>query len=252
EAPIRPIILKGRDNRLKPLTAWRAMRKLLADKEDTKYAFDITSALAGRSLEKDFFKFLKSEAGTAAMLRGEELPDMLDDHAHLADLPDRSVGRAYLKFVTSENLSAEGLVAESRRSRLRAENEIEDDLTWYSRRLRDTHDLMHVLSGYGRDPLGEAAVLAFSYSQSGNAGLLFIAYMASLKINRALPFGGAFQTVREGLSNGKTARRIADQDMASLLGESLTSARERLYILRPSEYQRILSKNNGLAAHGTV
>ena len=33
---------------------------------------------------------------------------------------------------------------------------------------RDMHDLRHVVTGYGRDELGEACLLAFNYAQNKN------------------------------------------------------------------------------------
>ena len=49
-------------------------------------------------------------------------------------------------------------------------------LAWYGRRMRDVHDVWHVLTGYGTDGLGEACVVAFSYSQTKSLGFALIAH----------------------------------------------------------------------------
>src|SRR3546814_1330225 len=72
-----------------------------------------------------------------------------------------------------EGLSAAGLVAESDKM---GRQQFDDQVQWYSNRLRDTHDLFHILTGYGRDALGEQCVLGFTYGQTGNYGNAFIAY----------------------------------------------------------------------------
>ena len=57
---------------------------------------------------------------------------------------------------------ADGLIASSDTSarediyRLLSEDEI-----WLADRLRDIHDLQHVMTGYGRDPVGELSLLSF-------------------------------------------------------------------------------------------
>ncbi len=57
---------------------------------------------------------------------------------------------------------------------------------WYNARLRDMHDLWHVVTGYGRDSFGEACLLAFSYAQTRNRGIAFIAFFGTREIAREL------------------------------------------------------------------
>src|SRR6185369_3288931 len=45
---------------------------------------------------------------------------------------------------------------------------------FFGDRLRDMHDLWHVLTGYGRDEAGEAANLAFTLGQVWNPGIAAI------------------------------------------------------------------------------
>ena len=56
---------------------------------------------------------------------------------------------------------------------------------WFFRRVRDLHDLWHVLTGYGRDPLGEVCLLAFTYAQTRLTGLGAIAFLGTFRIARA-------------------------------------------------------------------
>ena len=44
----------------------------------------------------------------------------------------------------------------------------------YHERQRDAHDLWHVSTGYGRDPLGELCLLAVTWRQLGNPGILLM------------------------------------------------------------------------------
>lgn len=226
--------------KLKPLKAWRHMQALIADKEDTKQVFHIIEALNGNATRRDFEKFYASPKGPELLEIHRDLPPMLDNHDALRKLPEGSVAHAYVDFMEREGLSAAGLVAESLTQREK-QQQFDDDYLWYMNRLRDTHDLYHVLTGYGRDALGEDALLGFSHSQNGGLGVSFIAFMGSREVAKHAPREAKIPAVlKEGRRNGKLAARIVDQDIEALLAEPLDAARERLGIREPVLYKRAL------------
>jgi len=53
-------------------------------------------------------------------------------------------------------------------------------------RMRDTHDLWHVVTGYKGDLVGEASLLAFLFAQTRNPGVGFIVAVALLVGTRKL------------------------------------------------------------------
>lgn len=174
-----------RTSRFRPLKALQHFRKLVADKEDTAQVFHIIEAMKGKASHAQAWDFIASPAGQRFLAEAVDIPAMLDDHARWAACGPNSVAAHYIAFMKREGLSAAGLVAES--NKWQPAHERPQDLTqWYFDRLRDTHDLFHVLTGYGRDALGEASLLAFSYQQNHNTGILFIAYAgARQEIGRA-------------------------------------------------------------------
>ncbi len=227
-------------SRIKPLKAWKHMQKLIADKEDTAQVFHIIEALNGNVKVNDFERFMNSDQGPALLAKRADLPPMLDDHAPLKELPQGTVGRAYVEFMEREGLSAAGLVAESEKNNANRQ-QFDDDLAWYMNRGRDTHDLYHVLTGYGRDALGEAALLGYTHSQHGGLGISFIAYMGGRTIAKEAPRNANIkEVIAEGRRNGKTAARIVDQDIDALLREPIADARARLGIKEPVLYKRAL------------
>lgn len=226
--------------RLRPLKAWNHMQNLLADKEDTSQVFHIIEALNGNAIIRDFKQFIESENGPTILAKRAYLPDMLDNHGPLEALPEGSVGHAYLKFMKREGLSAAGLVAESETQRA-AMKDYDDDLQWYGNRLRDTHDLYHILSGYGRDVLGEDSLLAYTHSQHGGRGVNFIVFMGSRQIAKVAPAEIRLkEVISEARRNGKAASRIVEQDIEALLREPLDAARKRLNIAKPVMYKRAI------------
>ena len=127
---------------LEPLTAFRAFRKLIRDKEDTAQVFEIMRALSGRSIARGYDRMLKTmEGGRQAFLR-EELAHRLDDPVWLARFRPGTVGAAYRAFREARGFTAEGLAEEARKVAPLAD--APHPVIWYSRRLRDVPDVVNI------------------------------------------------------------------------------------------------------------
>jgi ubiquinone biosynthesis protein COQ4 len=157
--------------------AWRAMRRLMANPEETEQAFEAISALSGHDFERLFQRFVAHPDGRALYLARPSLLDALSDRAALRALPAGSFGRAYAEFMDAAGLDAQGLVDAELKSEASARFDgIDPDREWFGDRLRDMHDLWHVLTGYGRDEAGEAANLAFTFGQTPFRGIALILF----------------------------------------------------------------------------
>lgn len=227
--------------RFRPIEAMRRMQKLIADKEDTEQVFHIISALNGNHMLKEMEAFAATEAGAARIEQRRYLPPILDNHDELLTLPEGTVGRTYVDFMRREGLTAQGLVDESEKF---FTGKYDDLVEWYGNRKRDTHDMFHVLSGYGRDALGEAALLAFTHGQSGGGrGLIFISYMGCRQVRKVVPRNiDVMACFHEGRRNGKAAVKIVEQDIIALLDQPLDEVRERMNIKPPVAYHRALKQ----------
>jgi ubiquinone biosynthesis protein COQ4 len=224
-------------NEFRPFKAWRHFQNLMADKEDTEQVFHIIAALRGSRFRKIASKFWHSEKGQRLLASNQQLIDYLDDHETLKQLPAGTVGRAYVDFMEREGLSAAGLEAEYAKF-TDAGTRFEDGIDRYGDRLRDTHDLHHILTGYGRDALGEQCVLAFTYAQNRNLGVGFIAYMGGIELKRRVARSAAImRAVHEGYRIGKAASNLVHEDIHALLREPLADARKRIGIAEPVAYK---------------
>jgi len=136
-----------------------------------------------------------------------------------------------------EGLSAQGLVDELDRYRP-ADMFFADQIDWYYHRMRDTHDLLHVLTGYGRDALGEQCVLAFTYSQQPAPAHLFLGYAGAFEIKKRLKSKApVLRAVREGQRLGKACPRLVEMPIRALLAMPLEEARRRLNITPAVNYR---------------
>lgn len=224
--------------RIQPLRAARALRRLIADQDDTRQVFEIMTALAGRSVEKGYARMLDTpEGGRQAYLQAE-LSERFLDADWLAAQPAGSVGAAYFDFMRARGFTAEGLADESRKV---ADTEIDaaHPRAWYARRLRDVHDVWHVLTGYETDALGEACVVAFSLPQTRSKGFGVIAAGVAVQFMRARTGHPCARAVWQAWRHGRKAAWLPGLDYEVLMSEPLESARARLGIREPTHYRRV-------------
>jgi len=202
-----PLIAEDREIRgFKPFKALKHFRNLVADKEDTKQVFFIIEALAGNKVFEQATGFIATDEAHEFMGKESELgiADMLDDHARWVDCGHNSVAL---------------------------------------NRLRDTHDLFHVLTGYGRDALGEAALLGFSYEQNHNLGVKFIAYAAARQIKKVTGTSAPlYAAIREGRDLGKAAAKLAHMDVEAVMRMDIADARTMLNVGEPVMYRQCLAQ----------
>ena len=223
--------------RKRPLKALHHFRKLIADKEDTSQVFAIFDALPSSQFMNDLRSFGLSAEGDRVRALEPFLPPILDDHETLRRMPPGSVAHAYCDFMEAEGLSAAGLVEESSKA-WEYDRRFDDLVRWYGNRRRDTHDLLHILTGYGRDALGEQCVLAFTHGQSGGPANLFIAFAGARELKKTTPSEApVYRAVNEARTKGRGRARLVDRAITEVLAMPLAEARAELGITDPYWYR---------------
>lgn len=235
----RPVVHPDRKvTGFRPFKALRHFGKLVQDKEDTEQVFHIIDALKSKKSVRQMEQFLATPEARALIERNEELPAILDDHARWSGCAANSLARHYVEFMQREQLTAAGLVEESYKFKPREERHA-DLYEWYIERLRDTHDLFHVLTGYGRDGLGELCLLGFSYEQNHSPGVLFITYMGARQTRKESGLGEPVDAaIREGRRLGRAAGKLAHSDLLAMMNDDIDDVRKRLNIGTPHAYRR--------------
>jgi ubiquinone biosynthesis protein COQ4 len=220
-------------------TAWSALRKLMADGDDTVQVFRIMRALNADASQKGFRKLIATREGGKLAYQRVELAEKFSDRAWLDALPEGTVGAAYRAFLDRTGFSAKGLADISM-------NDFDPDAvvhdhpyTWFGRRERDVHDIWHTLTGYtAEEHLGELCLVAFSYAQTGGLGWAAIGGMGTLKSLKMTRGTAVLKAVVEGYRHGKRAKWLSGEDYVALLAEPLDAARRRLNIADPVLYRK--------------
>ena len=216
--------------------AVRNFQLLMKDKEDTSLVFKIFESLPSSTFMPRMAELALSERGEYLRRTEPCLPQILDDHAELRKSPKGSLAHVYCDFMETEGLSAAGLVAEAEKL---GRPKFDDCTQWFMERSRDTHDLFHILTGYGRDALGEQCVLLFTHGQSPSQGHLLIGYAGAANIRKMVwgskaPVMGA---VNEARRTGKGAKRLIEQPIRELLKMPYDDVRAALNIPEPVKYR---------------
>lgn len=217
--------------------AWRALRALIADPERTDQVFEIIRALSGNAFEHAWQRFSAHPDGQRLLAERPSLLATLSDRAALRALPPGSFGRVYAAFMDAAQLDAAGLVAaeeEATRNYAVADDEpVDPAREYFGDRLRDMHDLWHVLTGYGRDEAGEAANLAFTYAQIPNLGVGFIV-LASVVLGPKSVNAYWPRYLWRAWRRGRRAALLTVAPYEALLPLPLAEVRRRLHIEPPT------------------
>jgi ubiquinone biosynthesis protein COQ4 len=236
QAPAQAPAFRPMSTKLDLPQALKALRRLLNDKEDTTAVFEIMRALNGSSTAKGYLKLLETPQGGRIAFQRQEFATRLMDDPWLDSLPDGSVGAAYRTFIREEQLSAEGLAEISRQGSTQVDEP--HPYAWMGRRTRDVHDIWHILSGYHRDALGEACLVAFSFAQTGGLGWALIALGAASRArkDKTHPY---VKAIWQGYRRGRAAKWLLGQDYERLMSEPLDAARRRLGIAPATVYDSV-------------
>ncbi len=230
--------------RRQPIVAARALGRLIQDPEQTEQVFVVMRSLTGDALTRGHARFAATAVGRHVLTNATDLLTVLNDRAALAQLPDGSLGRAYLDFVTRAGITADGLVAASDVNAAEYAA-LDPSEAIYARRLRDMHDLWHVVTGFATQPFGEVCVVAFSYAQTQNLGFAVIALIGALKIARESAQSGVLRAAWQAYRIGRRAAWMPGVDWEGALAKPLATVRAELRLSPPTRYQALATETHG-------
>jgi ubiquinone biosynthesis protein COQ4 len=154
-----------------------ALRAILADPNQTERVLEFsTLANAGRRGDR-LDRFFQHPVGQRLYAERRAIDSTTVDLDALAALPAGTLGHAYAAFMHAHGITPHIFDG--------APDEVSDDRASYvMQRMRQTHDLWHVVMNVETDPAGEVALQAFTFAQvrAPSSGIL-----AALGALRALP-----------------------------------------------------------------
>ncbi len=181
--------------------AVRALRKILANPEDTETVLEFTNvANAGRRRRDERLDlFFAHPDGARLFAERRALDSRTVDIDALAALPAGTLGHAYATFMKTHGITPHIFDG--------APEGVHDErASYFMMRMRQTHDLWHVVTHCETDPAGEIALQAFTFAQVRAPASAILAALGTL---RALPYSR--QVLRDALAMyrlGQNARPL--------------------------------------------
>jgi ubiquinone biosynthesis protein Coq4 len=167
---------------LPPAIRWsralRALGRILAHPEDTERVLEFSNlANAGRRDER-LDLFFDHPVGARLYAERRAIDSTTVDLDALAALPEGTLGHTYATFMKAHGLTPNVFDG--------APDEVSDERASYLiQRMRQTHDLWHVVTNCETDPAGEVALQAFTFAQVSAPSAGILAALGSL---RAMPY----------------------------------------------------------------
>lgn len=226
--------------RRRPLHAFLSVLRLVTNKEDTRQVFEIVQAMSGDSGKRMFRRFTGTPYGRRVVTEPVKLEELLGDRERLRAYPEGTLARAYLAFMEGENLTPEGLRAAAEEANI--DYDAYPEFPEYMRlflHLQVSHDLWHVLTGYGRDALGELCNLVYTRHQTYNPGFRLIIAIGFVAQKLEQPFQPISKALAEARRNARAAEWVLEHDVEELLALPLVEARARLNLAEPAIYNAV-------------
>jgi S-adenosylmethionine uptake transporter len=218
-----------REYRKHTLRSLYAIYRLAKEPQKTEYVFMISRAQdaiaeseRSRGAIRDPFRSTELEGMWQQRFRAESY-----DVESLLRLPADTLGGAYAR-----HMKANGL-----RPDYYQDVPLHHRMNFLRLRIHQTHDIWHVLTGFGADDFGEIGIQGFYFGQftSGQAALIGAAFILKSVLRGRLADVEKFvDNFCEGYCNGKRAESLLSVKWEELWTEKLDTVRQRYRIAIPN------------------
>jgi ubiquinone biosynthesis protein COQ4 len=174
--------------------AIRALARVMANPDDTEQVLVFSTYANAGTMPDRLHRFFDDPRGVRLYAEQRAIDSKTIDLDALAALPAGTLGHAYAHFLRSRGLTPEIFDGPP--------DDVRDPQASYVvQRLRQTHDLWHVVTGYETDPAGEVALQAFMFGQLGAPSTFILTAAGTLRGLRDRP-----ALAREALAGYRAGR----------------------------------------------
>lgn len=137
------------------LTTLKSIVALIKDPAQTESVFDIEDSLRNTKATQLMVEYIKSQPGVAEIVEKRYTPAPVDIDA-LLKCPQDSLGYAYASYLTEAGFDPNFYRKPAG----------DDEIDYIFLRIRQTHDIWHVMTGFGADEVEELGLKAFELAQT--------------------------------------------------------------------------------------
>lgn len=197
--------------------AARALYELIKDTGRTEQVFLLGIVLNGPLVPRLVTRIVASPGGPELLADAPSIDSRSVDFGALRALPADTLGGAYARYLDENGLDPDLFQTPPGLPPL---------MQTIARRIRQTHDIWHVLTGYRPDIHGELALQGFTFAQLGMPSSLVIA-----TIGTAARSPRSASAVLEGYRRGVEAQFLPPVRFERMWSEKLSDVRAKLNVL---------------------
>lgn len=192
---------------------------LLRNPSNTQSVYDIEDGLYGSQAMQLAVDFIKADASAAELVQDRYIAPSPDLET-LLQYPQDSLGYCYAASLTEAGFDPEFYRAIA----------VRDDASYILLRLRQTHDIWHLITGFGTDVAGELGLKAFELAQTRRPMALVLLTFGLLKALLKTPDALAtlLPTISQGYQLGLRTQPLLSQKWEAQWEKPLQEWRQEL------------------------
>lgn len=205
--------------RIQSLRMLAGLAKFLKHPDSLESVFSIASGVQNSPMATQMGRHLLNQPGIQAMLADNWRPNPIDLNA-LEQLPEGSLGHTYAKQLKAQGLTPEALIDPA---------PITNQREFLIHRLRETHDILHVLTGFSTDGPGELGLQAFNLAQNRSplaVMLIFGGMLSTLQNDK--PLEPLLHALSRGFELGLAAKCVISYKLEDNWERPLSEWRQEL------------------------
>lgn len=177
------------------LKAVRGFMVFANNPNQTEAVFDMADGLRQTDLYQQFIEYAHSQLAVAQIIQERYFAPTINLE-QLLNYPQNSLGYHYAAAMKQAGLQPD----------FYRKLTVEDDYSYIAMRLRQTHDIWHIITGFGTDLAGELGLQAFTLAQMHSP--LAVAIMAAsvmYALKSSSPLSPLVESMQRGWQMGENA-----------------------------------------------
>jgi ubiquinone biosynthesis protein COQ4 len=222
--PIEEIIMAVINRQLLQLDFLLAVKgaiSLFRDPTKTESVYDIEDGLRNTKATQLSLEFVKADPQIDQLISERYMPPPVDIDV-LLTLPTDSLGHTYATYIKNSNFDPN----------FYRKVEVNDDISYMFLRMRQTHDIWHIVAGFGTDIAGELGLKSFELAQTHRTMCLILLAGGLLSTLSKSPtdLDNVLDCVARGYRSGVKAKPFLAQKWEEQWSKPLVDWREELGI----------------------
>ena len=192
---------------------------MMLNPEGTQSVFDLEDGLMKSKSTEELLRFTSKDPTVRALIKERYLREVPDTNA-LSKLPQDTLGYRFFKHLDSMGFDPDYY----------RKIDVQSDTDYVMMRIRQTHDIWHVITGFDTHPLGEIAIKAVELAQTHRpmAAAICAGGVFRYMVKQPEEFADCLESIVAGYHMGLQSKPLLAMKWEELWDRKVEDLRERL------------------------